>query len=262
MTLLHRLEGGGTEFPMLVMNGSASEGLIFHEVAHQYVHAILANNEWRAAWLDEGFAVFLGSWYREEHSGPEVWDGMLARSARLEQLGLREPVSTEAKDFSSFQMYGAMSYSKAALIFRMLRDVLGEESFRRLLHEYYARFRLRHVRESDLRRLAAEIGDRPLDWFFDAWLHGTGSLDYAVRDVRVERQADGRWRTQVEIERRGEIWMPIAVAVDEVVVRAESPDSLQIVEVFTDGRPAVVELDPTGVLLDADRSNNRADAKD
>ena len=258
LTVLQRLESGGTEFPMLVMNGSASEGLIFHEVAHQYVHAILANNEWREAWLDEGFAVFLGSWRREERAGPEVWEAPLARAARLEQLGLAEPVSTEAKDFSSFEMYGAMSYSKAALIFRMLRSVLGEESFRRFLREYYLRYRFRHVNEDGLRQVAEEVGGRSLGWFFDAWLHGTGRLDYAVGGTRVERRVDGKWRTVVEILRRGEIWMPIDVAVGEVVVRTESPDSVQVVEVITDRRPSVVELDPAGLLLDVDRSNNRA----
>ncbi|HEU0299253.1 MAG TPA: hypothetical protein VFR37_07365, partial [Longimicrobium sp.] len=47
LTNVHRLEGGGTEFPMLIMNGSASEGLIVHETTHQYLHGILASNEWR-----------------------------------------------------------------------------------------------------------------------------------------------------------------------------------------------------------------------
>jgi hypothetical protein len=49
ITNVHRIEGGGTEFPMLMMNGSPSVGLILHEVGHNYVHGILANNEWREA---------------------------------------------------------------------------------------------------------------------------------------------------------------------------------------------------------------------
>jgi aminopeptidase N len=99
---------------MLVMNGSAGEGLILHEVAHQYVHGILANNEWREAWLDEGLASFLTAWFREEQAGPGVWLSTMAGLSRLERLGIAEPVSTPAKDFSSFQMYGSMSYAKAA----------------------------------------------------------------------------------------------------------------------------------------------------
>jgi hypothetical protein len=75
ITNLHRIESGGTEFPMLIMDGSASQGLIVHEIVHQYAHAILANNEWRDGWLDEGLTSFLTNWYWEEQ-GPEqdVWD--------------------------------------------------------------------------------------------------------------------------------------------------------------------------------------------
>ncbi len=47
---VHRIEGGGTEFPMMIMDGSAGLGLIVHELGHNYTMGILANNEWR-----EGF---------------------------------------------------------------------------------------------------------------------------------------------------------------------------------------------------------------
>jgi len=257
LTNLHRLEGGGTEFPMLVMNGSASEGLIFHEVSHQYVHGILANNEWREAWLDEGFAEFLTTWFQERQVGPGVWTRKLERAAMLERSGITEPVGTPAEEFSSFPMYGAMAYTKASLIFRMLRELLGEDTFRLLLREYYARYRLRHVTEDDLRGLADEVSGRSLGWFFDAWLHGTETLDYAIGDVEMEVQADGTWRTFVEIHRLGGIWMPIAVRVDDVVVMAESREPRQLVEVVTRQRPRIVELDPAALLLEADRSNNR-----
>ena len=257
LTNLHRLEGGGTEFPMVVMNGSAGEGLIRHEVAHQYVHAIMANNEWREAWLDEGFASFLSAWFREGESGPDVWRNTMSGLARLERLGLAEPVSTPAEDFSSFQMYGAMSYGKASVIFRMLREVLGEENFRLLLREYYDRYRFRHVSESDLRHTAETVSGRPLGWFFEAWLHGTGTLDYGVGEVRRERLADGRWRTTVAIERLGDIWMPVTVRVDDALAVVETGDRLELVELTTSERPRVVELDPDHVLLDKDRSNNR-----
>ncbi len=257
LTNLQRLEGGGTEFPMLVMNGSAGEDLILHEVAHQYVHGILANNEWREAWLDEGLASFLTAWFREGQAGPGVWLSTVDGLARLERLGIAEPVSTPAKDFSSFQMYGAMSYAKASAIFRMLRELLGEDDFRRLLREYYARHRFRHVTESDFLRTAEAVSGRQLKWFFDAWLHGHDTLDYAVRDVELEPLADGSWRTVVEVERLGEIWMPVSVRVDRKVVVAESRSRSQLVEVITADRPGDVEIDPDAVLLDADRSNNR-----
>ncbi|MDQ6888454.1 MAG: hypothetical protein M3068_14365, partial [Gemmatimonadota bacterium] len=62
VTNVHRLDGGGTEFPMMIMNGSASQGLIYHELGHIYTYGMLANNEWRSGWMDEGLTSYQSSW--------------------------------------------------------------------------------------------------------------------------------------------------------------------------------------------------------
>jgi hypothetical protein len=62
MTNLHRIEQGGTEFPMMMMNGSASQGLILHEGGHIFTYGILASNEWRSGWMDEGLTEYQTEW--------------------------------------------------------------------------------------------------------------------------------------------------------------------------------------------------------
>ena len=63
----------------------------------------------------------------------------------------------------------------------------ADDLFFEILRTYYDRWALRHVDEAALRRAAEDAAGAPLDWFFDQWLHRTGVVDYALRDVRVRR---------------------------------------------------------------------------
>lgn len=170
ITVTDRIEGGATEFPMLYMT---SGGAVVHETMHMVAHGILANNEWREGWLDEGMASFLTNWFREaQGQDPQaVWGAAEARIARMDAAGRSEPVGLPADRFSSFQMYQTMTYTKGSLFFRALRDMLGEDTFRRGLREYYQRFRFRQVTGADFRAVMETVSGQDLEGFFHEWLH-------------------------------------------------------------------------------------------
>lgn len=256
LTNLHRIESGGTEFPMVIMDGSASEGLIVHEVTHQYLHGILANNEWAEGWLDEGFTSFVGAWYAEDNGAERPWQGSLASIRERERAGATQPIAMPGEDFVDPATYSAMTYTKTSLVFRMLREMVGHDTMRAILAELYARHRLDHIDERDLRRVAGDVSGRDLDWFFDQWLHTTDTLDYGIGDAWTERTPDGRWRTTVEVIRLGQAWMPVTLQVGATARALTSRDRVQRVEVITDTRPTRVVLDPEEVLIDLDYSNN------
>ncbi|HEX2210110.1 MAG TPA: M1 family metallopeptidase, partial [Longimicrobium sp.] len=257
LTNLHRLESGGTEFPMLIMNGSASEGLIVHETIHQYLHGILANNEWREGWMDEGFTSFMGSWYREMKGDTAVWRATMAGLERLERENAAEVIGQPGANFSSPRAYSAMTYTKASAVFRMLREMVGHETFREILRRFYQRHRLQHVTGADFQRVAEEVSGRDLDWFFAQWIQRTDRLDYGIASATT-RQAGGRWRTRVEVVRAGDAWMPVVLRVGDQTRTLDSRDRRQTVEIVTSSRPTEAVLDPDWVLIDMDRSNNRA----
>ena len=291
LTNLHRLEDGGTEFPMMIMDGSASEGLIVHEVTHQYAHGILANNEWKDAWLDEGLTSFVDTWYEEEH-GADPWDAFMEETGR-EEGGLHDPavrrspppalweyavegdtlptplpVATLSHRFADYDQYGYMSYTKPQAIFYMLREMLGKETMRRVLRTYYDRYRFRHVNEGALRWAVTEVTGRDLGWFFDQWLHSTATLDWAVASASTTETGDGGWRTTVRLEREGGAWMPVTLRLvgpggEHRDVRVERRDEGPTVrEITTPFRPVAVGLDPERALLDTDRSNDRTELSD
>ncbi|HKK28029.1 MAG TPA: M1 family metallopeptidase [Gemmatimonadota bacterium] len=257
LTNLHRLEGGGTEFPMVVMNGGPGQGLITHETSHQYNMGILGNNEWKEGWLDEGMASFLTSWFATEHGVPHVWRRTMQAMRAREAAGRTQVVSQASEDFTDYGMYGSMIYGKGSVVLRMLRWLVGEDAFRQGMHAYYLHNRFRHVTGSDLEAAMEDASGRKLDWFFHQWLHTTWTLDYAVAEASTRAVGDGHWRTRVVVTRQGKAWMPVDVAVGDTTVRLDSRDARQTVSVITTGKPASVQLDPEGVLLETDRSNDR-----
>jgi len=258
LTNVDRIEGGGTEFPMMIMNGSASLGLIVHETGHQYVMGQLANNEWREGWLDEGFSDFQEGWLLETHGGPPAYDGLEPDVLLLDLERWSEPVSTVSERFRDFLIYQEMVYAKAQLFYEQLRYVVGDETMRRILRAYFSRWKLKHVDEDAFRRVAEEVSKQDLKWLFGEWLHATPLIDYRLRRVERHRLADGRWRTVVTVERKGDGRMPVEIGErDAIYARATGEPATERVEFTTAKKPGRLMLDPRGRAHDYDMLNNR-----
>ena len=257
ITNLHRIEGGGTEFPMVIMDGSAGLGLIIHELGHNYTMGILANNEWREGWLDEGFTSFQTDWFFETHGGGSGFPGIDAELRLWDVDRWSEPVSMISEQYRDFATYNTMIYEKGALFFNQLRYIVGDDAMRKILRTYYARWRLKHVDENAFRSVAEEISHQDLNWFFGQWLHGTPLIDYGFGKVKRKKTADGRWRTTVTIRRLGDGWMPIELGDgDSIVARVSGQRERETVEFVSDRKPKRLMLDPRQRAHDWNALNN------
>ena len=258
LTNVHRIEGGGTEFPMMIMDGSASLGLIVHETGHQYLMGQLANNEWREGWLDEGFSDSQEGWFFETHTGQWQYPDLEAEMLFLDLDRWSEPVSMVSERYRDFLIYNEMVYSKAQLFYEQLRYVVGDDAMRRILRAYFARWKLKHVSEDAFREVAEQVSGQDLKWLFGQWLHGTPLIDYKLKRVERRRLPDGRWRTAVTIGRRGDGWMPVEIGDrDTLYARATGQPAEERVEFTTVRKPGRLMLDPRLRTHDYDMLNNR-----
>ena len=261
VTNVHRIEGGGTEFPMMMHNGSADQGLIVHELGHNYTMGILANNEWREGWLDEGFTSFQTSWFWEAQGRPTSYYANEAGMLMLDLDGYSEPTSLVSDAYRDFATYNTMIYARGELFFHQLRYVVGDETMHRILRTFYERWQLKHVDEGAFRSVAEDVCRCDLSTLFGQFLHTTALYDYGLGKVRRTRLPDGRWRTRVEVRRHEPGRIPVEVAVlsdrDTAVVRAEGLAEREWVELTTAGRPGRVLLDPRVRTHDWNMLNNR-----
>jgi hypothetical protein len=280
-TNVHRLDPGGTEFPMMIMDGSASQGLILHEAGHVFTYGILGNNEWRSGWLDEGLTDYQTDWALrltpQEHIGrpaepPRLPEGYRVNAVTIppyetgglslwqnEVLGHSQPIGTPAYAFREFGIYNEMIYDRAKLMYSHLRDVLGDSAFLAFAHDYYDRWALKHVDERAMRVSAERAYLHDLNWFFDQWVHHTGLMDYSLDGVSVT--TDGaRYQTTARVHREGELRHPMPVGVHtasgwtigRAVAQADNDD----VKIVTMDKPDLVMLDPYHVTWDWDWRNN------
>ena len=281
LSITHGLLGGGMEYPMLVMNSSASEGLISHEVGHIYFYGMLASDELAESWMDEGFTTYQEGWYQQVNYGnwgyrkddiPDTnsWkyqfnprtptrERTISRLVNYISSGFNEPAGQYAHKFNGG--YGINAYTKGAAIFAMLHKMVGDSLWEKICHTYFDRWAFKHVNEKRFQTVCEDVTGEDLGWFFDQWLHKAVAVDYGLGKVKKEKQANGKWRTKVEVKRKDKGIMPVDVQLTttenkKIIKRCDGKEKSTIVEFLTNEKPKKVTLDPNDNILDINRMDN------
>lgn len=276
--------GGAMEYPMLIMNDPTSAGgetewfhaTIAHEAGHNWFYGMIANDERRHPWLDEGFAQFLetdftdskfprGAWrYRDpvKWAAP-MWWYQRAEWSVLERHYARDevPASTPADECMGYPQYGISAYDRGAITFRSLKGAVGDDRFRAFLADTYRRGVGRHIRPDDVYDAArATLGPNG-DALVRPWIETTNLPDFSLGGTKRERTAGG-FRATVSVRRKGGLEFPVPVEArfadgsreTKVVPTPERRNDV----VFESTVPLVeVKLDPRHEVFDAYRLDNQ-----
>lgn len=156
------------------------DGLISHELAHQWYGDLITCRSWPHVWLNEGFATFFATAWRGEQFGRaeylhEFWTRYQAvvEADRTDIPGAL--VYTDFSDsFEPFFHKGSLAYSKGSCVLQMLRHQLGEQVFWKAIQTYTRRFRETQVETDDLRHVFEETSGRGLERFFEQWVYRPG----------------------------------------------------------------------------------------
>src|SRR5690554_1879840 len=150
----------------------ANEGLIAHEVAHQWFGNAATEADWPHLWLSEGFATYLTHVYTEYTYGEDARAAAMAQDrARVAAFAAQQPqrplVDTAYADPT--ELLNPNSYQKGGWVLHMLRRHVGDEAFFEGLRTYYTRYRGHNATTADFRRVMEEVSGQDLGAFFAQW---------------------------------------------------------------------------------------------
>ena len=207
---------GGMEYPMatLITAHGSFKGLVSvtaHEGIHSWYQGLLATNEAKYPWMDEGFTSFA-----QYYTLSKVWKwearNFLARSyvryARLVKSGKEEPLTTHADHYKLNGHYGTNSYTKGSIFLHQLSYIVGMEAFDKGMMNYFDLWHFKHPTPDDFKRVMERTSGLELDWYFEHWVETTNYIDYSIKQVNSSGKS-----TEITLERKGAIPMPIDIQV-------------------------------------------------
>ena len=207
---------GGMEYPMCTLitaHGSLSSliSVTVHESIHSWFQGLLATNESKYPWMDEGFTTF--AQYKTMdylNNGGSI--NPLSRQyggyKRVVDAKRQEPLTTHADFYKSNAVYGNNAYSKGAILVMQLGSVIGEEALMKGMKRYYDEWHFKHPTPQDFKRVMEKTADMELDWYFEQFVETINTIDYSIETVEAKEG-----KTAVTLARKGDMPMPLDVVV-------------------------------------------------
>ena len=157
-----------------VLADATATSLIAHELAHQWWGDLVTNREWTHFWLNEGFATFMASAYKERARGRDAYmadvEGWRRRVEQLRTANRDKPLVFHDWNRPTVDDR-AVVYQKGALALHELRGQMGDAPFWAALRDYTKAHAGQTVRSADLQRSFEASSGRDLRAFFDEWVH-------------------------------------------------------------------------------------------
>ncbi|MBS9461333.1 M1 family metallopeptidase [Flagellimonas sp. 389] len=207
---------GGMEYAMSTLITGKRQfgslvGVMVHEMAHSWFQHVLATNESKYEWMDEGFTSFISSLCMNEimeQNKENPFEGSYKGYYALVNSGLELPQTTHADRYTTNFAYGIAAYSKGSIFLSQLGYVIGQDKLMETIRAYYEDFKFKHPVPNDIKRTAEKISGIELDWYLTDWTKTTNTIDYSIKSVEAEGE-----KTKIVLERVGEMPMPLDILV-------------------------------------------------
>jgi hypothetical protein len=280
---------GGMEYAMctLMLGNGTLEGIFgtaTHELGHSWFQHVLASNESKHPWMDEGFTTYIEDMATNEMAEKKAenpFEGNYNAYYNLVKSGKEQPQTTHGDRYDENRPYSIGSYVKGSIFLTQLQYLIGEAKLNATVKKYYTDFKFKHPTPNDIKRTAEKVSGAELDWYLTDWTQTTNTIDYGIKNVSENGE-----KTTVALERIGRMPMPMDIVVEYTDGTKESfyiplrmmsfvkenpfPDMKRtVLNDWTWGNPKYefsisknksaikkITIDPSGLMADVKKENN------
>ena len=254
----------GMEHQTISSMGAFFDGIIVHELTHQWFGDKITCAKWEDIWVNEGFAVYGEALYQEATAGKEAYyDVIKSNMSRA-----KDAVGTiYVQNINSIDEIfdGDRTYAKGGVVIHMLRGVMGDENFFRTLKAYMSDTSLAYGSATirDFQHVAETVSGTNLSYFFDEWLYGENYPRYVV-DWYYNLIQGNTYQVSVEVKQSVNtlpqfftmpIDMKINTSLGDTTVRIFNNAQDQIFNFTIEGKPLTLDFDPDNYILKEQSGN-------
>jgi hypothetical protein len=202
----------GMEFPGMVNDGSDTDEFAIevtaHEIAHTYFPFYMGINERKFAWMDEGWAQTLpndmefnlnGETFKPQQTNALIFVMLAGERSQV-------PLMTPSYKITG-NPYANASYFQPSQAYTILKNMFGEEEFKRILQEYMSRWHGKHPQPWDFFNSFSEASGQNLDWFWKPWFFESQSADLSLK-VTPEGE-----KATVAVSKEGGLPVPVLLRI-------------------------------------------------
>ncbi|MDD5543286.1 MAG: M1 family aminopeptidase [Acidobacteriia bacterium] len=250
---------GGYAAPGLVLlshrglTAKVNYRLLAHEIAQQWWGLRMSPKFKSDDWLREGFAAYSAALFIEDYAGTGAYED------EMKDIGVRALTHEDAGSISNASRlteetneYRSVVEYKGAFVLHMLRSVVGDDKFFKIIQTVATKYAYQPVTTADFKSVAEQVTAQDLTYFFAEWVLSTGAPDFRLKYTVYRTQKGFRVQGHVEQD-MDTLRMPVEVKV-ETQGKPESK-TVEVIgtssdfEISTFGQPVRIELDPNHRLL-------------
>lgn len=227
------------------------EGLLVHEIAHQWFGNSVSEKDWSHLWLSEGFVTYMTNVYHEEKYGLDSLNNRLKKD-RNKIVAFAEQRFTPLSDSSAaddlMQLLNANSYEKGSWVLHMLRRKIGDSFFWKGIRNYYGTYAGGNANSDDAKKIFEKVSHQNLDTFFRQWVYTAGQ---PILDIKWNYNKNKKVISVTITQQQENLFnFPLELMIDKTILKAVRVNGKVTTVLLSYAKqPAEMVLDPKVNLL-------------